>query len=142
VPCFLSLLASALLKHGAVGEGLAAVADALAAGGVTGARLWDAEFHRLEGELLLARDPAAGPEAERAFRQAIELARQHHTKSWELRAAISLSRLWRRQGKRPEAARQLAEIFGWFTEGFDTADLSEARVLLDDLEAPGVGSAT
>ena len=109
---------------------------------MTGARLWDAEFHRLEGELLLARDPAAGPEAERAFRQAIELARQHSTKSWELRAAISLSRLWRRQGKRPEAARLLAEIYGWFTEGFDTADLREARVLLDELEAPDAGSAT
>ena len=142
VPCFLSFLASAHLKYGAVGEGLSAVADALATGDATGSRLWNAEFHRLEGELLLARDPDAGPEAERAFRQAIELARQHHTKSWELRAAISLSRLWRRQGKRPEAAGQLAEIFGWFTEGFDTADLREARVLLDDLEAPDVGSAT
>jgi predicted ATPase len=133
VPCFLSLLASAHLKHGAVDEGLAAVADALATGDATGSRLWDAEFNRLEGELLLARDPAAAPEAERAFRRAIELARHHQTKSWELRAATSLSRLWRRQGKRPEAARQLTEIYGWFTEGFDTADLTEARVLLDEL---------
>jgi predicted ATPase len=141
VPCFLSLLVSAYLKYGAVGEALAAVGDALTTGDATGSRLWDAEFHRLEGELLLARDPAAGPEAERAFRQAIDLAREHHTKSWELRAATSLSRLWLRQGKRPEAARQLAEIYGWFTEGFDTADLREARMLLDDLETPEVRSA-
>jgi predicted ATPase len=140
VPCFLSLLASAHLKYGAVGEGLSAVADALATGDATGSRLWNAEFHRLEGELLLARDPAAGAEAERAFRQAIELARRHHTKAWELRAATSLSRLWQGQGKRPEAARQLAEILGWFTEGFDTADLREARVLLDDLGGPGVAT--
>jgi predicted ATPase len=135
VPCFLSFLVSAHLKQGAVGEGLAAVADALATGDTTGSRLWDAEFHRLQGELLLAREPGAGPEAERAFRQAIELARQHHTKSWELRAATSLSRLWQRQGRRPEAARQLTEIYSWFTEGFDTADLREARLLLAELEA-------
>jgi predicted ATPase len=133
VPCFLSLLVSAHLKQGAIGEGLAAVADALATGDATGSRLWDAEFHRLEGELLLARDPAAAPEAERAYRRAIELAHHHHTKAWELRAVTSLSRLWRRQGKGPEAARQLTEIYGWFTEGFDTADLTEARVLLDEL---------
>ena len=141
VSCFLSLLASANLTLGAADDGLAAVAEALRLADVNGSRLWDAELHRLEGELLLARDPAAGPEAERAFRQAIELARQHHTKSWELRAATSLSRLWQRQGKRPEAAQQLAEIYSWFTEGFDTVDLREARVLLDELGAPQVGSA-
>ena len=134
VPCFLSLLASAHLKQGAVVDGLAAVADALATDDATGSRLWDAEFRRLEGELLLARDPAAGPEAERAFHQAIELARRHRTKSWELRATTSLGRLWQRQGKRAEAARQLTEIYSWFTEGFDTADLREARVLLAELE--------
>jgi predicted ATPase len=134
VPCFLSLLASAHLKQGAVVDGLAAVADALATGDATGSRLWDAEFRRLEGELLLARDPAAGPEAERAFHQAIELARRHRTKSWELRATTSLGRLWQRQNKRAEAARQLTEIYSWFTEGFDTADLREARVLLAELE--------
>ncbi len=141
VPCFLSLLASAYLRLGAADEGLAAVADALRTADVTGARLWDAEFLRLKGELLLARDAAAGPDAEIAFRKAIDLARQQNTKSWELRAAISLSRLWRRHGKRTEAARLLADIYGWFTEGFDTTDLREARVLLDELKAPEVGSA-
>jgi predicted ATPase len=133
VPCFLSLLASAHLKQGAVVDGLAAVADALATGDATGSRLWDAEFRRLEGELLLARDPAAGPEAERAFHQAIELARRHRTKSWELRATTSLGRLWQRQNKRAEAARQLTEIYSWFTEGFDTAELKDAKALLDEL---------
>jgi predicted ATPase len=141
VPCFLSLLASACLRLGAADEGLAAVADALRTADVTGARLWDAEFLRLKGELLLARDAAAGPDAEIAFRQAIDLARQQSTKSWELRAAVSLSRLWRRHGRRTEAARLLAEIYGWFTEGFDTTDLREARVLLDELKAPEAGSA-
>jgi predicted ATPase len=141
VPCFLSLLASAYLRLGAADDGLAAVADALRTAEVTGAPLWDAEFLRLKGELLLARDAAAGPDAEIAFRQAIDLARQQSAKSWELRAAISLSRLWRRHGKRTEAARLLAEIYGWFTEGFDTTDLREARVLLDELKAPEVGSA-
>jgi len=140
VPCFLSLLASTCLRLGAADEGLAAVADALRTADVTGARLWDAEFLRLKGELLFARDAAAGPDAEIAFRQAIDLARQQGAKSWELRAAISLSRLWQRQGKRPEAARLLAEIYGWFTEGFDTTDLRAARVLLDELEAPEAGS--
>ena len=95
-------------------------------------QLWDPEFHRLKGELLLARDPAAAPDAEAAFGQAIDLARRQSTKSWELRAALSLSRLWQRQGKR-EAAGLLGGVLGWFTEGFDTADLREARLLLDEL---------
>jgi predicted ATPase len=141
VPCFLSLLVSTYLRLGAADEGLAAVAEALRTAEVTGGRLWNAEFLRLKGELLLARDAAAGPHAEIAFRQAIDLARQLGTKSWELRAAISLSRLWRRQGKRAEAAWLLAEIYGWFTEGFDTTDLREARVLLDELQAPEAASA-
>ena len=135
VSCFLSLLASANLTLGAADDGLVVVADALRLADVNGSRLWNAELHRLEGELLLARDPAAGPEAERAFRQAIELAHQHHSKAWELRATTSLSRLWQRQGKRQEASQQLAEIYRWFTEGFDTVDLKEAKALLDELAA-------
>jgi len=133
VPGFFSLLATALLKHGAADEGLGAVADALAMSDATETRLWDSDYHRVKGELLLARDPAAGQDAEIAFRQAIEIARGQSAKSWELRAAVSLGRLWQRQGKRQEAARLLAEIHGWFTEGFDTADLVEAKSLLDRL---------
>jgi class 3 adenylate cyclase/predicted ATPase len=133
VPGFFSLLATVLLKHGAADEGLGAVADALATAEATGTRLWDSDYYRLKGELLLARDPAAGQDAEIAFRQAIEIARGQSAKSWELRAAVSLGRLWQRQGKRQEAARLLAAIHGWFTEGFDTADLMEAKSLLDEL---------
>ncbi|HEX9125541.1 MAG TPA: adenylate/guanylate cyclase domain-containing protein [Methylomirabilota bacterium] len=136
VPCFLSLLASTHLKHGAIDAGLGAVADALGTSDATASRLWDPEFHRLKGELLLARDPEAAPDAEIAFGQAIDLARQQRTKSWELRAALSLSRLWQRQGKREAAAALLGDVLGWFTEGFDTADLREARLFLDELCAP------
>jgi predicted ATPase len=132
VPHFLSLVAAAHLKHGAIDEGLATVADALGMAEATGARLWDAELHRLEGELLLTRDPAADPDAEVAFRQAIEIARRQRAKSWELRATLSLTRLWQRRGKRQEGLRPLEEIYGWFTEGFDTADLREARLLIDE----------
>ena len=140
VPCFLSLLASTHLKHGGIDEGLDAVADALGTSDVTASRLWDPEFHRLKGELLLARDPAAAPDAEIAFGQALDLARRQRTKSWELRAALSLSRLWQRQGKREPAAGLLGGVFGWFTEGFDTANLREARLLLEELSRPGGGS--
>jgi predicted ATPase len=116
VPGFFSLLATALLKQGAADEGLAAVADAQAMAETTGTRLWDSDYHRLKGELLLARDPEAAPDAEIAFGQAIDLARQQRTKSWELRAALSLSRLWQRQGKREAAAALLGGVLGWFTE--------------------------
>jgi len=133
VPGFFSLLATTLLKHGAADEGLVTVADAQTMADATGTRLWDSDYHRLKGELLLARDPAAGQDAEIAFRQAIDIARRQSAKSWELRAAVSLGRLWQRQGKRQEAARLLAEIHGWFTEGFDTVDLMEAKSLLDRL---------
>ena len=133
VPGFFSLLATALLKHGAIDEGLGAVADALAMADATGSRVWESDYYRLKGELLLARDPAAGQDAEIAFRQAIEIARGQSARSLELRAAVSLGRLWERQGKRREAARVLAEIHGWFTEGFDTVDLMEAKSLLDRL---------
>jgi adenylate cyclase len=133
VPGFFSLLATLLLRHGAADEGLDVMADALAMADATGARLWDSDYYRLKGELLLARDPTAGQEAEMAFRRATEIARGQNAKSWELRAAVSLGRLWQRQGKHQEAARVLAEIHGWFTEGFDTVDLMEAKSLLDRL---------
>jgi predicted ATPase len=94
--------------------------------------LWAAELHRLKGELLLRR---AGPteEAEACFRQALDTARHQQAKSLELRAVTSLSRLWQQQGKRAEAHDLLAPVYGWFTEGFDTIDLQEAKALLDAL---------
>ena len=94
----------------------------------------EAEHHRIKGELLLLRGEAkAEVEAEACYHKAIELARQQQAKSWELRAVMSLCRLWQRQGKREEARQLLAEIYGWFTEGFDTPDLKDARELLEEL---------
>ena len=95
----------------------------------------EAEVHRLDGELRLACDPAATPAAEACFRRAIEIARAQQAKSWELRGAMSMARLWRDQGKRNEARDLLAPVYGWFTEGFDTLDLREAKTLLDNLRA-------
>ena len=106
------------------------------AGGVdnTGERFYEAELYRLKGELLLQQcRPARAPQAEACFHQALAVARRQQAKSLELRAAMSLSRLWQQQGKRAEAHELLAAIYGWFTEGFDTADLQEARALLEEL---------
>jgi predicted ATPase len=92
-------------------------------------------LYRVKGELLLRRSAEHQAEAESCFRQALEIARRQGAKSLELRAAMSLSRLWQRQGKRAEARQLLAEVYGWFTEGFDTPDLQEAKVLLEELRA-------
>ena len=131
-PRCLAVLAEAYGKVGQTEAGLTVLAEALAAAHNTGERYWEAEMHRLQGELLLRR---ASPteEVEACFRQALAIARQQQAKSLELRAAMSLSRLWQGQGKRAEAHDLLAPIYGWFTEGFDTADLQEARVLLEEL---------
>ncbi len=95
--------------------------------------LWEPEVHRLMGDFLLRRNPSARDLAEASYLRAIERARSQEAKSWELRAATSLARLWRDQGKPAEARALLAPIYGWFTEGFDTADLIEAKALLDEL---------
>ena len=95
----------------------------------------DPELLRLKGELLIALDPGAKAGAEVAFCQAIDIAQRQSSKSWELRAATSMARLWRDQGKRDEARELLAPIYGWFTEGFDTRDLKEAKKLLDELSS-------
>ena len=97
----------------------------------------EAELHRLRGEALLA---GAGTvsEAEAAMQQAIDAARRQNAKSWELRGAMSLARLRRQQGRREEAVALLAPVLGWFTEGFDTADLKDAKALLDKLTEPAI----
>ena len=97
-------------------------------------RYWEAEIHRLRGVVLLWQMRPQQAEAEACFQQALTVARRQEAKSLELRAAMSLSRLWRRQGKRAEAYALLAPLYGWFTEGFDTADLQEAKALLAALE--------
>ena len=132
-PYYLALLAEASGKRGQVDEGLHLLAEALAVANDTGECRWDAELHRLKGELLLARSAEPHAEAETCLRQALNIAHGQQAKSYELRAAMSLARLWQQQGKRTEAYTLLAPIYGWFTEGFDTADLHEAKALLEEL---------
>ncbi|HEX3234685.1 MAG TPA: AAA family ATPase [Gemmatimonadales bacterium] len=133
LPYYLALLVEAYGKAGQAEEGLRVLAEALAAVHTTGERQHEAELHRLKGALLLAQDGADAQAAERCFRQAIDVACQQQAKSLELRAATSLSRLWQQQGNCAEAHKLLAPIYGWFTEGFDTADLQEAKALLETL---------
>jgi hypothetical protein len=154
----LALLAESYAKVGQTEAGLTALAEALATGHRSHEGIYEAELHRLKGELTLQKEARGwrletGPsssqasslkpqvsggaerEAEACFHKAIEIARKQQAKSWELRAATSLSRLWQQQGKKAEARQMLAETYGWFTEGFDTKDLQEARELLTDLVA-------
>ena len=95
-----------------------------------GQRYFDAECHRLEGEILLRQATPDTAQAETCFQQALDVARAQQAKSWELRAATSLARLWQSQNKRQDAYDLLAPVYGWFTEGFDTVDLQEAKALL------------
>jgi len=135
--CFSRLrarVADACRKAGDLEEGLAAVDWAFEAVQKYDERYVEAEIYRLKGELLRMRGEPED-EVEKHFRQAIEISRQRLAKSWELRATISLSRLWQRQGKREEAKRALAEVYAWFTEGFTTPDLVEAKALLNELSA-------
>jgi predicted ATPase len=128
------LFAECLEKQGNTDEALTALEAAVAHFARRGsAALWEPEVHRLIGDLLLRRNPGAPDRAEASYRRAIERARSQEAKSWELRAAASLARLWRDQGKPAEARDLLAPIYGWFTEGFDTADLKDARALLEEL---------
>ncbi len=130
-PTFLAWLAEAYGKVGQVEEGLSVLAEALAQVEKTDERCYEAELRRLKGDLLAQEGDEA--EAEAIFHKAIEVARRQNAKSWELRATTSLARLWQQQGKTDEAHRILAEIYGWFTEGFDTPDLQEAKALLEEL---------
>jgi predicted ATPase len=113
--------------------GLPPLDEALALTNDTGERRWEAELYRLKGEVLLVRTGEYHVEAETCFRQAVDVARRQQAKSAELRAAMSLCRLWQQQGKRDEARQLLVEIYAWFTEGFDTADLQEANALIEEL---------
>jgi predicted ATPase len=128
----LPMLAGAEFRAGAFSEGLAVVGKAQALVDATGCRMDEPEMHRLRGELLLAQG-GKEPEAEDCLRRAIEVARRQQARSWELRAATSLCRLWQRQGRIDEARELLAGIYGWFTEGFDTVDLVGAKALLEEL---------
>jgi predicted ATPase len=128
-----ALLADAYRKSGQSAEGLEIVIYALARVDQTDCRYYEAELHRIRGELLLIQSAPAAEQAEASLQNALTVARRQSAKSWELRAAMSLSRLWQMQGKREEARQLLAGIYGWFTEGFDTADLKNAKAQLDEL---------
>jgi predicted ATPase len=132
-PYYLALLAEA---HSAIGQpeaGLTVLTEALTLAETTGERWYKPELHRLKGELLLQQSEDNQVEAESCFRHALDIARNQQAKSLELRIATSLARLWQQQGKRDEARQVLGDVYGWFTEGFDTADLKDAKALLDEL---------
>lgn len=129
----LFLLAEAYRRERQTEKGLAALAKALAIIGPDSDNFINAELARLKGEFLLGQAIPAHGDAEACFRRAIEISRRQNAKSLELRAVTSLSRLLRQQAKTDEAREMLAEIYGWFTEGFDTADLKEAKALLEEL---------
>lgn len=130
---FLALLAEALNHAGRIEEGLEALREGMDVAQQTNEPFYEAELNRLKGDALVKAGVASPSEAESCFHRAIEIARQQQAKSFELRAVMSLARLWQQQGKREESQAILAEIYGWFTEGFDTADLKDAGVLLDEL---------
>jgi class 3 adenylate cyclase/predicted ATPase len=132
-PHFLCLLAEACREAGRFDDGLVALTEALAAADEHENRYYEAEMHRLKGELLLKQDDSNVAEAQSCFQRAIEIARNQNAKSFELRATMSLARLLARQGRRDKARATLADIYNWFTEGFDTADLKDAKALLDEL---------
>jgi predicted ATPase len=133
VPYFLTLLAE---TYGAANQpeaGLRLLDEARTVMDSTQERFYEAEVHRVQGELVLAQGADQHAQAETCFQHALRIARRQQARSWELRAAVSLSRLWQQQGKRDEARELLVPIYSWFTEGFDTADLQEARALLEEL---------
>src|SRR5208282_4677762 len=132
---FLSYLAEVFLTAGRFEEGLAAATKAIVIAEETGERLYEARLLRLKGELLLGQDLSNATAADRCLRDAIEVSSRQGTKLLQLRATTSLARLLAKQGKRDEARAMLAEIYNWFTEGFDTADLKDAKALLDELNA-------
>src|SRR6185312_10674053 len=129
LPGYLAWLAEMCGDIGRAQEGLDLVDEALATGTRSGNHYWTAELYRLRGALA-----GTGTDGESSFVEALAIARRQNAKSFELRAATSLSRLWARQGKTREAHTLLAEAYAWFTEGFDTADLEDARALLEELE--------
>lgn len=132
IPFFLGMLTDALAQAGRIKEGLQAVQEGLEMVAATHERFYEAELHRLRGELLL---DASGdrPTAESCFREALAVAGRQQAKSFELRAAMSLGRLWQQQGKQDDARALLTPIYGWFTEGFETPDLQDAKALLGAL---------
>jgi predicted ATPase len=130
---YAALLAEGYGKEGQIEDGLKVVTEEMARARKTGEGFYEAELHRIKGELLLEQTVRDEGQAETCFQEAIAVSRRQRAKSLELRAATSLSRLWQRQSKIEEPRQLLAEIYNWFTEGFDTADLKSAKALLEEL---------
>jgi len=135
MPCWLSFLAEAHAELGEVDEAWRRIDEALSAIETTKERWFEAEANRIAGEIALKSPVPEAAKGEGYFGRALAVARAQQAKSWELRGAMSLARLWRDQGKRDEARNLLAPVYGWFTEGFDTLDLKEAKALLEELGA-------
>jgi predicted ATPase len=133
MPLWLSYLARAHAKLGQFDDAWRCNDEAIATVETTNERWFEAEVHRTCGEIALLSSDPNGAKAQTYFDHALMVARKQQAKSWELRAAMSMARLWRDQGRRDEARDLLARVYGWFTEGFDTLDLKEAKALLDAL---------
>jgi adenylate cyclase len=137
LPYFLTLLAETYGAASQPDAGLRLLDEARTVIDSTQERFYEAEVQRVQGELVLAQEADQHGLAETCFQHALDIARRQQAKSWELRAATSLGRLWQQQGKRQKAHDLLAPVYAWFTEGFDTADLQEAKALLDALAEGG-----
>jgi predicted ATPase len=133
MPWNLSNLARAHAELGEFDDALRCIAEAIAAIEGSEERWMEPEVHRIAGEIWLRSPERDGAKASAHFERALEVARKQKAKSWELRAAMSVARLWRDRGRRDEARELLAPVYGWFTEGFDTIDLKEAKALLGEL---------
>jgi predicted ATPase len=133
MPFYVSNLATAYEELGQFDDAWRCIGEATAAVETTKERWWEAEVHRSAGEIELLSPAPDAAKGEAYFERALEVAHQQQAKSWELRAAMSMARLWRDQGKRDEARDLLAPVYNWFTEGFDTFDLKEAKTLLYEL---------
>jgi predicted ATPase len=134
-PLYLSYLARACVELGKFDDASHWISEARVAMQTSKESWWEAEIDRIEGELALKSPEPDVTKAQAYFERALTIARQQQAKSWELRAATSMARLWRDQGKPQQARELLAPVYGWFTEGFDTLDLKQAKALLDELAA-------
>ena len=133
MPWYLSTLARAYAKLGQFDDAWRRIDEAITTTDTTKEMWSEAEVHSIAGEIALVAPERGAAKAQEYFERALEVARKQQAKSWELRAAMSLARLWRDQGKVREAHELLAPVYGWFTEGFDTRDLKEAKALLGTL---------
>ena len=134
-PTWLSFMAKAYADNGQFKDAWRCIGEAISTIDTTKERWFEAEANRIAGEIALMPPERDAANAEAYFQRALAVARQQQAKSWELRASMSLARLWRDQGKPQQARELLAPVYGWFTEGFDTRDLKEAKALLEKLAA-------